>query len=127
MGYHPGLEDDGLYLAAVKADLNPALFPHNADFFRLQMRGTCFDTWMASFIRLTGMPVAWAELFWQLGSLFLILWAVKMIANQLFAEEHARWAGVAMVAGDDEQLDGSRLPLTALTPGPRSPSGSRGP
>jgi hypothetical protein len=98
MGYHPGLEDDGLYLAAVKADLNPALFPHNADFFRLQMRGTYFDTWMVSFIRLTGMPVAWAELFWQLGSLFLILWAVKMIANQLFAEEHARWAGVAMVA-----------------------------
>jgi hypothetical protein len=98
MGYHPGLEDDGLYLAAVKADLNPTLFPHNADFFRLQMRGTCFDNCMADFIRLTGMPVAWAELFWQLVSLFLILWAVKMIAGRLFAEEHARWAGVAMVA-----------------------------
>ena len=36
MGYHPGAEDDGIYLAAVKADLHPALFPHNADFFRLQ-------------------------------------------------------------------------------------------
>ena len=98
MGYHPGLEDDGLYLAAVKADLNPALFPHNADFFRLQMRGTCFDTWMAHFIRVTGIPVAWAELFWQFVALFLILWAIKMIANRLFAEESARWAGVAMVS-----------------------------
>ena len=38
MGYHPGLEDDGIYLAAVKADLNPALFPYNSNFFRLQMR-----------------------------------------------------------------------------------------
>lgn len=98
MGYHPGLEDDGLYLAAVKADLNPALFPYNADFFRLQMRGTCFDTWMANFIRLSRIPVAWSELLWQLASLFLILYAVKMIANRLFQDPHVRWAGVAMVA-----------------------------
>ena len=77
MGYHPGLEDDGVYLTAVKADLNPALYPYNADFFRLQMEATVFDKWMARFVRGTGMPVAWAELFWQLVSLFLILWAVK--------------------------------------------------
>ena len=39
MGYHPGLEDDGIYLSAVKSDLNPALYPHDADFFRLQTAG----------------------------------------------------------------------------------------
>ncbi len=44
------------------------------------------------------MPLAWAELVWQLAALFLILWAVKKIANLLFLEESARWAGVAMVA-----------------------------
>ena len=44
------------------------------------------------------MPVAWAELFWQLVSLFLILWAVKKIADRLFEEDCARWAGVAFVA-----------------------------
>lgn len=98
MGYHPGLEDDGIYLAAVKAQLDPALFPHGANFFRLQMQATVFDEWMAHFVRWTGMPVAWAELVWQLAGLFLILWAIKMIANRLFAEEGARWAGVAMVA-----------------------------
>lgn len=98
MGYHPGLEDDGIYLTAVKADLNPALFPHNANFFRLQLEATLFDGWMVHFIRWTGMPVAWAELFWQLLSLFLILWAVKRIANCLFAEDCAQWGGVAMVA-----------------------------
>ncbi len=77
MGYHPGLEDDGVYLAAVKADLNPALFPHNADFFRLQMQATLFDAWMAHFVRWTRMPLAWAELVLQLAALFLILWAVE--------------------------------------------------
>jgi hypothetical protein len=98
MGYHPGLEDDGVYLAAVKADLNPALFPYNANFFRLQVQATAFDKWMTSFVRWTGMPVAWAELFWQLVSLFLILWAVKKIAEWLFIEESACWGGVALVA-----------------------------
>ena len=99
MGYHPGLEDDGLYLTAIKADLNPALFPRNAEFFRVQLEATQFDRWMAAFIRLTHMPVDWAELFWQLAALFLILFAAKKIANLLFAEEHARWCGVALLSG----------------------------
>lgn len=98
IGYHPGLEDDGVYLSSVKADLNPALFPHGANFFRLQLEATVFDNWMAHFIRWTGIPVAWSELLWQFAGLFLILWAVKMIANRLFSEDWARWAGVAMVA-----------------------------
>jgi hypothetical protein len=99
MGYHPGLEDDGIYLPAVKADLNPALFPHNAKFFRLQMQATVFDGLMTHFVRWTRMPLEWAELIWQLAALFLILWAVKKIANLLFRDTGARWAGVAMVAG----------------------------
>jgi hypothetical protein len=98
MGYHPGLEDDGIYLTAVKADLNPALFSYNANFFRLQLQATLFDTWMAHLIRLTHLPVAWAELIVQCAALFLILWAVKKIANRLFEHERARWGGVAFVA-----------------------------
>jgi hypothetical protein len=98
MGYHPGLEDDAVYLSAVKADLNPSLFPHDSEFFRLQMQATLFDGWMAHFVRWTGIPLAWAELFWQFASLFVILWACRRIAARLFAEKHAHWAAVAMVA-----------------------------
>jgi len=98
MGYHPGLEDDGIYLTAVKAKLNPSLYPFNKNFFQLQIQATQFDEWMATFVRWTHIPVAWAELFWQLVSLFLILWAVKKIASRLFAESSAQWAGVALVA-----------------------------
>jgi hypothetical protein len=32
MGYHPGFEDDGIYLTAVKSNLNSALYPHDAAF-----------------------------------------------------------------------------------------------
>lgn len=98
MGYHPGAEDDGVYLSAIKADLNPSLFPHDAAFFQLQMRASVFDTWMAHFVRFTGIPVPWAELLWQLISIILVLWACWSIICQLFEETTARWAGLAMVA-----------------------------
>jgi hypothetical protein len=97
MGYHPGVEDDGIYLTAVKARLNPALYPHNSAFFRLQMQATLFDSAMAGFVRMTGIPVAWAELFWQLVSIFAILWACHCIARRLFKEAAAQWSAVAMV------------------------------
>jgi len=98
MGYHPGAEDDSLYLAAVKADVHPALFPHDAAFFQLQMRSSVFATWMAHFVLGTGMPVAWAELLWQWVCLFLVIWSCWSIVRRLFEETAARWAGVAMVA-----------------------------
>ena len=43
MGYHPGVEDDGVYLAAIKSDLDPALFPHDSAFVKLQLKATLFD------------------------------------------------------------------------------------
>jgi hypothetical protein len=98
MGYHPGLEDDGVYLAAVKARLDPSLFPHNANFFRLQMQATVFDSGMAVFVRATHLPLAWAELLWQLACLYAILWACHSVARRLFADPRAQWAGVATVA-----------------------------
>jgi hypothetical protein len=98
MGYHPGVEDDGLYLAAVKYRLNPSLYPHNSVFFLIQMQATCFDKWVAWFIRLTGIPVAGAELLWQLIAIAGILFCCLGIARELFKEETAQWAGVAMVA-----------------------------
>jgi hypothetical protein len=97
MGYHPGLEDDGIYLSAVKHDLNPALYPHDTNFFRLQLQGTFFDEWVAGFVHSTGIPVAVTELLWQLASIGLIVFACWSIARKLFAEESAHWAGVAMV------------------------------
>jgi hypothetical protein len=98
MGYHPGLEDDGVYLSAVKADLDPALYPHDSDFFRLQLQATIFDRWMALFVRVTRIPVAWAELLWQFLSLYVILWSALRIAQKLFPERRSPPAGIALLA-----------------------------
>jgi hypothetical protein len=98
MGYHPGIEDDGVYLAAVKSNLNPALYPHDSDFFRVQLQATFFDTWVAWFVRWTKVPVAATEFLFQFATIALIVFACWQIARKLFSEARAQWAGVALVA-----------------------------
>ena len=98
MGYHPGIEDDGVYLTAIKSELNPALYPHDAAFFRVQLQATLFDNCAADFIHLTGISVALAELLFQAASILLIIFGCWSITRILFAEERARWAGVALTA-----------------------------
>lgn len=98
MGYHPGIEDDGVYLSAVQSDLNPALYPHDSEFFRVQLQATLFDKWVAGFVQFTHIPVAATELLWQLASIVLIILGCWSIARTLFAEARAQWAGVALVA-----------------------------
>jgi hypothetical protein len=98
MGYHPAAEDDAVYLASVKARLDPALFPHDAAFFAVQMRASVFDRAMAGYVRATGMPLAWSELLWQFIAIALILWACWSIASRLFSSPAARWAGVGAVS-----------------------------
>jgi hypothetical protein len=97
-GYHPGAEDDGVYLAAIKNDLNPALYPHDADFFRVQLQATIFDKLIAGSVRLTHLPVGSAILAWQFISVLLILWGCLRICRRIFEEPHAQWAAVALIA-----------------------------
>jgi hypothetical protein len=98
-GYHPGLEDDAFYLAAIKHSLNPSLFPDDADFFRVQFQATVFDRLIASSLRWIHLPLEWGIFFWQLGVAFLILWGCWRISRRCFEEAHAQWAAVALVAG----------------------------
>ena len=98
MGYHPGTEDDALYLSAIKNDLNPALYPHDAKFFRIQLEATYFDRVVAWSAHATGSSVATTALVWQFGALALTLFACLSIAGKLFAEQRAQWGGVALVA-----------------------------
>jgi len=98
MGYHPGLEDDAFYLAAIKRNLNPALFPHDADFFRLQFQATIFDKLIAFSVHLTHLPLAWVVLLWQFAAIFLVLHGCWRISRRCFAKPEAQWAAVAMIA-----------------------------
>jgi hypothetical protein len=98
MGYHPGLEDDAFYLAAIKRNLNPALYPHDADFFRLQFQATIFDKLIAGSVRQTHLPLAWVVLLWQFAAIFLLLHGCWRISRRCFAKPEAQWAATAMIA-----------------------------
>jgi hypothetical protein len=98
MGYHPGFEDDEVYLSAVKARLNPSLYPHDSDFVRLQLQASIFDECMAGIVRITHIPLPWAELLCQLASLFTILWGAHGIAQMLFSGSRAAWAATALLS-----------------------------
>jgi len=98
MGYHPGLEDDAFYLAAIKRNLNPALFPHDSEFFRLQFQATIFDKLIAFSVRLSHLPLAWTVLLWQLATIFLLLHGCWRISRRCFAQHEAQWAAVTTIA-----------------------------
>ncbi|HEY3742605.1 MAG TPA: hypothetical protein VGL53_22300 [Bryobacteraceae bacterium] len=97
-GYHPGGEDDGVYLSAIKRDLNPALYPHDADFFALQLQATVFDKAVAGLVRATRIPADVVILTLHVLTIFFVLWGCLRIARRCFTEPAAQWLGVALVA-----------------------------
>ncbi len=97
-GYHPGVEDDNVYLPAIKMQLHPQLYPSDSTFFRVQLQATIFDKLIAWSVSLTHAPLDWTVLFWHVGTIFLVLWGCWRISLRCFAEPHAQWAGVALVA-----------------------------
>lgn len=98
-GYHPAVEDAAIYLPGIEKKLNPALFPHNAEFFTQHAHMTLFPTLVAGFVRITHLPLDWALLVLHLTSIFFLLLACLKIGRFVFREKLAAWGGVALVAG----------------------------
>src|SRR2546423_1741766 len=96
-GYHLGVEDQTIYLPAIKKILDPALYPRDAEFFLAQTRATIFPQIVAATVRATHVPIEGAVFGWQIFSIFLILSAALRWARKLFTSTAAQWAAVAMV------------------------------
>jgi hypothetical protein len=97
-GYHLGIEDEAIYLPAIKKLLNPSLFPYDADFFMGQARYTALPFLVVSSVRLTHASLVWAEFGWQFAALFLMLFGCYRVARSCFPESLDQWGGVALVA-----------------------------
>jgi len=96
-GYHVGVQDQAIYLPAVKKLLNPALYPHDSLFFLSQTRWMLFDEFVAWEARITG-SLEWVMLLMQFLTVYLVLLGCLRLARVCFAAEPARWSAVAMVA-----------------------------
>jgi hypothetical protein len=98
IGYHPGAEDDGVYLAAVKSDVNPSLYPYDQVFFKAQLDATVFDKWLAFFVKVTGLSVQSSAFLWQCLAVFLIIFSASRILRILFDDVPAQLGGMALLA-----------------------------
>jgi len=96
-GFHYGIEDEAIYLPAIKKRLNPALYPFNSFFFQSQTKLTIFPWLIASLVRITSIPLAVVVFAAHLLSIFLLLAACRRLSRQCFDDEHAQWSAVVMV------------------------------
>ena len=97
-GYHPWVEDAGIYLPGVEKALHPELFPFNAQFFESHAHLTYFPDLIAASVRVSHLPLETALFCWHIASIFLFLLACWQLISKCFDDERARWAGVGMVA-----------------------------
>jgi hypothetical protein len=97
-GYHPFVEDGGIYVPGIKKALNPALYPYNDGFFASHARMTLFPKLIAGSIRITHVPVEWGLLLWQLACIFMLLLGCWHVGRLAFRDPLAKWGGVALVA-----------------------------
>jgi len=97
-GYHLGVEDQAIYLPAIKQHLNPALFPANAEFFQTQTRLLLADDLIAASVGVSHVPLGWGILLWHVASIFGLLAGCLRLSRRCFPSAAGPWAGVAMVA-----------------------------
>ena len=97
-GYHYGIEDESIYLPAVKQHLNGALYPFDSAFFQAQGRLTVFPWFMALLARVTHLPVAWTFFAAYCLSTVALVLALRRIAERFFPGERSRWAAVLLPA-----------------------------
>lgn len=97
-GYHPATEDAEIYLPGIQKILQPSLFPFNQEFFASHAKMTLFPNLIAGIVRMSHLSLFPVLLVCQLLSIFLLLLACLKLAEQLFDNVPAQWAGVCLVA-----------------------------
>jgi hypothetical protein len=95
-GFHYGIEDECIYLPAVKRLLNPALYSRDPSFFLSQARFTIFPVTMAKVCNLTHLSLEWTFFAVYCLCLFLFVLALRQLAERLFQDEPTRWAAVLL-------------------------------
>lgn len=97
-GYHVGIEDEAIYLPAIKKQLNPGLYPHDSVFFFAQTRYTLFPEIVAFQVRVTEIPLRIVLLADHLLIMFLVLLGCLRLSRECFERRCAHWCSVAMIA-----------------------------
>jgi hypothetical protein len=97
-GYHYGVQDQFIYVPAIKQHLDGGLYPHDAAFFQVHTRAMLFDELVALSARASRLPADWVVFLWHLSSLYLMLFAAFRVSQRCFKDRRAQWAATLSVA-----------------------------
>lgn len=97
-GFHPLSEDGGLYVAGAQLTLNPGLFPHFTEFVSAHLRYSVFAPVVAAITRATHLPLLGVLFVIELLSIALMLAAARAVLRRVTENEHAQFAGIALLA-----------------------------
>ena len=81
-GYHPYVEDGGLYLAGIKRLLNPHLYPYWSGFVTTHLKFSLFAPMVAGAVRLSHLGLMTVMLLLYVGSTWLTLFAGWMLTSR---------------------------------------------
>ena len=97
-GYHPFVEDGGVYAAGVEKLLNPALFPTWTAFVTEHLRFSLFAPFVAGIVHLTHLSLEWTLLLLYVASIWTTLFAGWLLASRLTSGLPARLTSVSLLA-----------------------------
>jgi hypothetical protein len=97
-GYHPYAEDAGIYIPAIKKQLDPALYPHSSEFFMLPAHWSVFTRSIAVVARISHLDLAYLLLLCYVACLFLTLLASWKIAQFCFLTHSSGLLASSLVA-----------------------------
>lgn len=109
IGYHPYVEDGGIYSAAITARLDPALFPHDRAFVTAHTRFALFVPLAAMLIRSTHLSPEAILLLLHLAGLGALIAAGVHLARTCFPARPAWTAAVSLALGAGLPVAGTSL------------------
>ena len=110
-GYHPYAEDAGIYIPAVKKQLDPSLYPGGSKFFSLPAQWSVFTKSIAESARVSHLPLTYVLLLWYITCLFFTLVACWRIAEWVFRRARRTAWGFVGCADAHHARSGMRAPV----------------
>ena len=97
-GYHPFAVDGSIYVPAIKKLLNPALYPHDAEFFLFPSHLSIFAALIAASVRATSLPLEYLLLVWHVATIAVFLAACWRLCRLCFPRQWTALHGALLMA-----------------------------
>ncbi len=97
-GYHPFADDAGIYVAGIRAMLDPRLFVADAEFVTAHTHLSVFSHLFAGTIRFLHIPLELALIVAYLLSIFAFLLGCLRLSQCIFQDAHLQWGATLLAS-----------------------------